>query len=46
MGRDERRRRAHRLRLQIRQATIFDWLNGILSQSAAIMEGQAQGSMQ
>jgi alpha,alpha-trehalose-phosphate synthase [UDP-forming] len=45
MGRDERRRRAHRLRLQIRQATIFDWLDGILSRSAAIMEAQAQGSV-
>jgi alpha,alpha-trehalose-phosphate synthase [UDP-forming] len=44
MGRDERRRRAHRLRLQVRQATIFDWLDGILSRSAAIIEEQAPGA--
>jgi trehalose 6-phosphate synthase len=45
MGRDERRRRAHRLRLQIRQATIFDWLDAILSRSASIIAEQGQGTV-
>lgn len=42
MSRDERRRRAHRMRSQLREATIFDWLDGILSRAAAIIEDQAQ----
>src|ERR671914_77598 len=42
MGRDERRRRVHRMRVQLRQSTIFDWLDGILSRVAEIMEAQAR----
>jgi trehalose 6-phosphate synthase len=42
MGRDERRRRIRRMRAQLRQATIFDWLEGILARSAEIMEEQAR----
>ena len=34
-----------RPRLQVHRATIFDWLGGLLSRSAAIMEAQAQGSV-
>jgi trehalose 6-phosphate synthase len=45
MGRDERRRRVHRMRVQLRQATIFDWLDGILSRAAAIMEEQSRAGM-
>jgi alpha,alpha-trehalose-phosphate synthase [UDP-forming] len=44
MGRDERRRRIRRMRAQLRQATIFDWLDGILGRAAEIMEEQAQES--
>jgi trehalose 6-phosphate synthase len=44
MSREERRRRMHRMRVQLRQATIFDWLDGILSRAAAIMEEQARGA--
>jgi alpha,alpha-trehalose-phosphate synthase [UDP-forming] len=42
MGRDERRRRMQRMRAQLRQATLFDWLDGILGRAAAIMEEQAR----
>jgi trehalose 6-phosphate synthase len=42
MGRDERRRRIRRMRGQLRQATIFDWLDGILSRAAQIIEAQAR----
>jgi trehalose 6-phosphate synthase len=42
MGREERKRRVHRMRGQLRQATIFDWLDGILSRAAEIMDEQAQ----
>src|SRR5918999_280878 len=42
MGRDERRRRIPRLRVQLREATIFNWLDGILSRVAEIMEAQAR----
>ena len=42
MGRDERRRRMHRMRVQLRRATIFDWLDGILRRAAQIMEEQAR----
>jgi hypothetical protein len=31
------------MRVQLRQATIFDWLDGILSRAAAIMEDQSHG---
>ena len=42
MGRDERRRRMHRMRAQLRRATIFDWLDGILGRAAEILEEQEQ----
>jgi alpha,alpha-trehalose-phosphate synthase [UDP-forming] len=42
MGREERRRCMHRMRVQLRQATIFDWLDGILARAADIMEDQAR----
>jgi trehalose 6-phosphate synthase len=42
MGRDERRRRIHRLRVQLRGATIFDWLDDILRRAAEIMEEQSR----
>jgi len=43
MARDERRRRIHRMRVQLREATIFDWLDAILARAARIMEEQARG---
>jgi trehalose 6-phosphate synthase len=42
MGRDERRRRIRRMRAQLRQATIFDWLDGILSRASDIMRDQVR----
>jgi trehalose 6-phosphate synthase len=42
MGRDERRRRMHRMRVQLQEATIFDWLDGILTRAAEIMAGQSR----
>jgi alpha,alpha-trehalose-phosphate synthase [UDP-forming] len=42
MGRDERRRRIHRMRVQLHEATIFDWLDGILARAAEIREEQAR----
>jgi alpha,alpha-trehalose-phosphate synthase [UDP-forming] len=42
MGRDERRRRIHRMRGHLRHATIFDWLGGILSRAAEIIQEQSQ----
>jgi trehalose 6-phosphate synthase len=42
MGRDERRRRMHRMRGQLRDATIFDWLDGILRRAAEIMAEQSR----
>jgi alpha,alpha-trehalose-phosphate synthase [UDP-forming] len=42
MGRDDRRRRIHRMRAQLRQATIFDWLDDILARAAEIMAEQAR----
>jgi trehalose 6-phosphate synthase len=42
MGRDERRRRIHRMRVQLHEATIFDWLDGILRRAAEIMEEQSR----
>jgi trehalose 6-phosphate synthase len=42
MSRDERRRRMHRMRAQLRQATIFDWLDAILGRAADIMNEQAR----
>jgi alpha,alpha-trehalose-phosphate synthase [UDP-forming] len=42
MGREERRRRMHRMRVQLHQATIFDWLDAILARAAEIMREQAR----
>lgn len=42
LGRAERRRRIRRMRSQLRDATIFDWLEGILKKAADIMEEQAR----
>jgi alpha,alpha-trehalose-phosphate synthase [UDP-forming] len=42
MGRDERHRRIHRMRLQLRQSTIFDWLDGILARAAEIIAEQSE----
>jgi alpha,alpha-trehalose-phosphate synthase [UDP-forming] len=42
MSRDERRRRIHRMRVQLYEATIFDWLDAILTRAAEIMEEQAR----
>ena len=44
MSREERRRRVHRMRVQLHQATIFDWLDGILTRAAEIMGEQARES--
>jgi len=40
MGRDERRRRMHRMRERLRRTTIFHWLDSILARAAAIMAQQ------
>ena len=40
MAPDERRRRMHRMRRQLRSSTIFDWLDAILSRATAIMTHQ------
>src|SRR5512142_223670 len=37
---DERRRRMRRMRRQLRNSTIFDWLDAILSRATAIMAQQ------
>ena len=37
MSPDERRRRMHRMRRQLHNSTIFDWLDSILARSAEIM---------
>jgi trehalose 6-phosphate synthase len=42
MGRDERRRRIHRMRVQLHEATIFDWLDAILNRAAQIMQEQSR----
>jgi alpha,alpha-trehalose-phosphate synthase [UDP-forming] len=42
MGEDERRRRIHRMRVQLRENTIFDWLNAIRARAAGIMDEQAR----
>ena len=40
MAPDERRRRMRRMRRQLRNSTIFDWLDAILSRATAIMAQQ------
>jgi trehalose 6-phosphate synthase len=42
MGRDERRRRIHRMRVQLHQSTIFDWLDAILGRASEVMEQQSR----
>jgi trehalose-6-phosphate synthase len=42
MGRDERRRRIHRMRMQLYQSTIFNWLESILARAAEVMEEQSR----
>ena len=37
MSPEERRRRMHRMRRQLHNSTIFDWLESILERSAQIM---------
>jgi trehalose 6-phosphate synthase len=38
MPHDERRRRMHAMREQLRDTTIFDWLDAILSRAAALID--------
>jgi trehalose-6-phosphate synthase len=40
MSPEERRRRMHRMRRQLHQSTIFDWLDSILSRATDIMATQ------
>jgi trehalose 6-phosphate synthase len=40
MSPDERRRRMHRMRKQLHNSTIFDWLDTILARSTEIMSAQ------
>ncbi|HEX4683974.1 MAG TPA: trehalose-6-phosphate synthase, partial [Gemmatimonadaceae bacterium] len=44
MSREERRRRMHRMRRQLHNSTIFDWLDSILARSTEIMGQQASGT--
>jgi alpha,alpha-trehalose-phosphate synthase [UDP-forming] len=41
MSPEERRRRMHRMRRQLHQSTIFDWLDSILARATEIMAHQA-----
>jgi trehalose 6-phosphate synthase len=45
MSPDERRRRMHRMRRQLHNSTIFDWLDSILARSAEIMGIQHQPAL-
>jgi trehalose-6-phosphate synthase len=38
MSADERRRRMHRMRRRLNNATIFDWLDSILTSASRIMD--------
>jgi trehalose-6-phosphate synthase len=38
MSADERRRRMHRMRRRLNNATIFDWLDSILARATRIMD--------
>jgi trehalose-6-phosphate synthase len=40
MSPDERRRRMRRMRRQLHNSTIFDWLDSILARATAIMSQQ------
>jgi trehalose 6-phosphate synthase len=40
---DERKRRMRRMRKQLHNSTIFDWLDSILARSSEIMGAQAAG---
>ena len=40
MSPEERRRRMHRMRRQLHNSTIFDWLDSILSRATEIMSVQ------
>jgi trehalose 6-phosphate synthase len=40
MSQEERRRRMHRMRRQLHNSTIFDWLDSILGRSTEIMTSQ------
>jgi trehalose 6-phosphate synthase len=40
---DERKRRMHRMRRQLHNSTIFDWLESILVRSTEIMGAQRHG---
>ena len=42
---DERRRRMRRMRRQLRNATIFDWLDSILARATAIMAQQQSAAV-
>jgi trehalose 6-phosphate synthase len=42
---DERRRRMRRMRRQLRNSTIFDWLDSILSRATAIMAQQQSAAV-
>ncbi len=41
MSADERRRRMHRMRRRLNNATIFDWLDSILARATRIMDADA-----
>jgi alpha,alpha-trehalose-phosphate synthase [UDP-forming] len=41
MSREERKRRMHRMRRQLHNSTIFDWLDSILARATEIMEAHA-----
>jgi trehalose 6-phosphate synthase len=43
---DERRRRMHRMRKQLNNSTIFDWLDSILARSTEIMSKQSAAEEQ
>jgi trehalose 6-phosphate synthase len=42
MPKDERKRRMHRMRRQLQDSTIFDWLESILAKSGEIMHQQSE----
>src|SRR5579884_4116454 len=46
MSPEERRRRMHRMRRQLHNSTIFDWLDSILARSTEIMGLQAARTLQ
>jgi trehalose 6-phosphate synthase len=42
MSADERRRRMHRMRRRLNNATIFDWLDSIVARATRIMDADAE----